>query len=258
MRRTGASVGRVAQALSACVLALGLSAGETADPRAALDEARALRSQGRFAEALEKHVWFHENALRDGQALYAERLSIALAAWADLGKEHPPAIERLRAVRERALQAVRDGSDDVAVFHELASIGRYLKDPAPTVEAFRILKDRASPGAERCFDICIGELVRRREYALASPFVADPAARLTRLRAQFGREIDIAQRTRNELLHRWAVRTFSEEVGMLAEILAASGAEVQLPAVRAGAELALGPVEAARLVDAGVARAAGR
>jgi hypothetical protein len=47
----------------------------------ALVDARRLAQTGDYAGALEKHVWFHDNALAIRPGYYGVRLSFALADW---------------------------------------------------------------------------------------------------------------------------------------------------------------------------------
>ena len=51
-----------------------------------LDYARKLHDEGRHQEALERYVWFHDNALDHAPSMYGVRLSFALSDWENLGK----------------------------------------------------------------------------------------------------------------------------------------------------------------------------
>ena len=75
------------------------------DPRDILGEARDDREHGRYELALEKHVWFHENALTFRPSLAGVRLSYALDDWLQLAARYPPALES----PERGAQ--REGKD---------------------------------------------------------------------------------------------------------------------------------------------------
>src|SRR5262245_62591983 len=91
------------------------------DPQQVLEEARDLAAQGRYEEALQKHLWFHENALKYDPDLSAVRLSFALGYWVELGEEYPKAREALVAIRDRGDQALRAGDRSFELFHEVAA-----------------------------------------------------------------------------------------------------------------------------------------
>jgi hypothetical protein len=71
----------------------------TDDPKKMPREAGALMRQGRYADSLQKHLWFHDHALEHQQALAGVRLSFALAYWLELAACYPEAMQALTAVR---------------------------------------------------------------------------------------------------------------------------------------------------------------
>jgi hypothetical protein len=77
------------------------------DPDKILNGAQDDAQAGRYADALAKHVWFHENALKYQPALYGVRLSFALSYWAQLGDAYPPALEKLKSIRDETAKKVR-------------------------------------------------------------------------------------------------------------------------------------------------------
>jgi hypothetical protein len=61
------------------------------EARKALDDAREFSLGGKFKEALERHIWFHNQALEKEPTYYGVRLSFALSDWVALGRKHPEA-----------------------------------------------------------------------------------------------------------------------------------------------------------------------
>jgi serine/threonine protein kinase len=96
------------------------------DPKAILDAAREDAREERFEDALVKHVWFHENALKYGSGLTGVRLSYALADWKRLAERYPPALATLKETRDRAATHVKVGINVIESFHEFESINRTL------------------------------------------------------------------------------------------------------------------------------------
>ncbi len=98
------------------------------DPQSILNEAQSDARAKRYEIALAKHVWFHENALKINQAMSGVRLSFALSYWKGLGQEHPPALEKLRQIRDELAAKANDGMDIGSGFHDLASINKTLDE----------------------------------------------------------------------------------------------------------------------------------
>src|SRR5690349_10482282 len=78
----------------------GFAHAEDQDPQAVLNEARQLAQAGKYEEALAKHLWYHENALRIQPSQLGVRVSFALAAWRDLGEKFPKAHDALVGIRD--------------------------------------------------------------------------------------------------------------------------------------------------------------
>ncbi len=143
---------------------------ESPDPRAILREARDDRDNGRYALALEKHVWFHENALDIRPSLTGVRTSFALFDWRQLANEYPPALEKLQQVRDRAAEAVRNGSGFDA-FRDFAGINRALGEQHRTIELFKWLDVNDPSAAESAYIVAEDVLVAAAEYTLCGKYI---------------------------------------------------------------------------------------
>ena len=99
---------------------------EKPDPSTILREAERDMRAGRFEDALAKHVWYHENALKHDDGQTGVRRSFALADWLELGKKHAPALAKLEAYRQEARKQVlpfaeaRGYLTDEDVFREIS------------------------------------------------------------------------------------------------------------------------------------------
>lgn len=149
----------------------GWKPAKNPNPNRILSEAQDDAAAGRFEDALAKHVWFHENALKYAPAMYGVRLSFALGYWATLGVVYPPAMQRLKAVRDEAGQDVRDGKNARSAFHDFASINRTLAEDAKTTETFIWLDASRPVEATQVFDIAQPALVAAKEYRLCGKYV---------------------------------------------------------------------------------------
>lgn len=143
------------------------------DPYDILREARADASAKRYEIALAKHVWFHENAVKINRALSGVRLSFALSDWKSLGQDYPPALEKLRQVRNRLAAQANEGIDIGRGFCDLAAINSKLDEESKTTDAFEILDVKNPEAARRAFYCAKPALIKEKKYALFVKYV-DP------------------------------------------------------------------------------------
>jgi hypothetical protein len=100
---------------------------------------RAYIAEQRYEDALAEVVWFHENALRFDESYYGVRLSFALRDWMQLGKDYPPALEKLRAIRDEKEGELRAGERKRDTFHDVEAINRHLNEVGRTATLFKEL-----------------------------------------------------------------------------------------------------------------------
>jgi hypothetical protein len=147
---------------------------EKPNPHSILDGARVDARAGDYETALAKHVWFHENALKYDESLTGVRLSFALGYWFQLAEAYPPAMAKLIDVRDDARRRVEENHDERVVFEhfqELAAINDRLGEADATVDAFRWLDERDSPGTRRVYRLAQPSLVLAKEYALCGKYL---------------------------------------------------------------------------------------
>lgn len=144
------------------------------NPQTILREAVADARARNYESALAKQVWFHEHALEFDQGQYGVRLSFALSYWMDLAKAYPPALEKLKAIRDatqRRLDPTQGGKPTAEDFHDLASINKELDENDGTVAAFQLLDKHDAKMAQREFRLALPALVQAKEYKLCGKYV---------------------------------------------------------------------------------------
>ncbi len=146
------------------------------EPSNVLREARSLAENGKFEEALLKHIWFHENAVRIQRSLSAVRLSFGLGYWAELGEKYPKAKAALLEIQEKNRKSLEMGQGNFIVFQEIAAIDRYLGEPARTVESFRTLRRIDPELAESCYNVAEEALVNQGAFEECDAYLANPEA----------------------------------------------------------------------------------
>jgi hypothetical protein len=143
----------------------------------ALEDARRFAAQGKFEEALEKHVRFHNHVLEVDQGYYGVRLSFALSDWVELGERYPKALETLKRIRDEKTARLVAGETNRELFHDVEAINDHLVESKDTVDLFRKIEVRQPEFAASIYDVADEALIDAGEYALAKKYLGDPMAR---------------------------------------------------------------------------------
>ena len=143
------------------------------DPVSIIREARGDTSAGRFEDALAKHVWYHQHALEYRPSLVGARLTSVLMSWHELGKAYPPALVKLKEVRDKSRKLITNGKKDVFDnFQDFEAINRELGEQDQTVELFVTL-DRNSPKtAKVVYELAQPALVGAKKFVLCGKYLA--------------------------------------------------------------------------------------
>lgn len=217
--------------LAAACLCCNLAVADDPDLQKVLNEAQTLASQGKYEEALEKHLWFHENALKHDPAMSGVRRSFALSYWVELGHKYPKAREALVAIRDKNTEAIREGRGFVDLFHDVASINGYLEEEEKTVELFKTLDEKHHRLAERCYIVAEKDLAARREYTLCASYIPDASERFDRIKEMRERQLSMAKDERLRMKE-YAEKSFVEVTCRLIEILVGAGRKEDAESVR--------------------------
>lgn len=187
-----------------------------------LSEARDDQREGKLDVALAKHVWFHENALKLAPSMYGVRLSFALSAWHELALVHPPAMEKLRAARDKAAEDAIAGNDRRRAFHDLVAINELLDEESLTLQTFRsIEKDNPNAAAE-VIDLARPALVRAKQYESIARYLK-PAQDFERMREHYRSGKEYEKKSEIAAASGFADAKFTNDVTTLVSILAVTG-----------------------------------
>lgn len=210
------------------------------DPRDKLKEAEVAVSQGRYADALQAHVWFHDHALEHEPCLYGVRLSFALADWVELGSVYPEALRSLERIRDSKTSALIAGSRSRDCFHDVMAINRELGVSGRTYELFLRLCELDADFARSCASIAMESIVEAKDFRLGERFLADPEARVRtwsqQLNADVRRLRDPGQATHNlDRMLAGQARVYAEHVGLVLAVLDGVGRFDEARATRVSA-----------------------
>jgi len=131
--------------------------------------------EGRFAEALQKFLWFHANALRFEEALYGVRLSFALSDWLQLAGKYPPARDAFIKVRDETEQAFCRAPSNAALFHDLASMNSCMGEGRKTADLFETIAQSDPTAAEDVFRYAEDDLIAHGRFSTCNPFLKGAA-----------------------------------------------------------------------------------
>ncbi len=210
------------------------------DPRVALDDARRLASEGRYAEALEKHLWFHENALGIRSSLAGVRLSFALGAWIELGDDYPEAIDAMVALRDEKTAILAGGGTHPDLFMDVDAYNRVLGQRDRSRELFLSIHAEHPDAARLYVHVVQDLLVEHRDYEVCAAYLEDHRLEFERIAHLRGLNLEHANRDPDQpdlRMTLYADQRFIEAVVEMVEVYAGIGDHETAEAVSA---LALG------------------
>jgi hypothetical protein len=143
-----------------------------------LREVDRLTAEGKWQEALDKHIWIHNHILEKRPSYYGVRLSFALSRWVELGQKYPKGLAALKEIRDSKTERLLKGEHDRELFHDVMAINRYLKQSSATVDLFKKLEEQSPQFAADIYSLADAALLDAQEYSLARKYMGDPMARL--------------------------------------------------------------------------------
>jgi tRNA A-37 threonylcarbamoyl transferase component Bud32 len=209
-------------AASAELWAPNPAAGEKPNLSQILQEAKGLAQEGRYEEALQRQIWYHNHALEIDSAQTGVRLSFALSYWMELARRYPKAKVALVEVRDRGTREFEQGRGRFDLFMEVAAINREFNEQDVTVALFKSIDARDPRLASQCYVAAEDLLLERGDYLLCARFVPSFQQRFEHSRGTRERSLSILGRNpgadRNRL-EQQADRSFIKISRALVEIL---------------------------------------
>jgi hypothetical protein len=186
-------------------------------------EAAADTKAGRYKEALAKDIWYRDNALRYQPAQVGVRNSYALMYWAQLAEKYPPAMKKLKSIRDDATKQVRARSANAetakSAFLTVLSINDGLKEEQKNVELFKWLDANNPAVAKIVYPATEQNLIHAGEYALCGHYM-DAESSYQRILDSYNRMKKMPQTARTQQLMDFAVKNFSIQSATLVAVLA--------------------------------------
>jgi hypothetical protein len=193
------------------------------------NELRTDFQEKRYEDALAKHLWFHEKS-KEYPALAGVRLSYALGQWLDLAKAYPPALEKMKLLRDQLeVDITKDSKSDFLKLMDLFAFNRTLGDFKRNVAIFVTLDAQSSPLAKQAFILAFGTLVAHQEFKLAGKYLDSDLYYATALRDyQFLQKLaaDKSQANADRLLN-YSRESFSNKIATAVAVLVKNNREAE-------------------------------
>jgi hypothetical protein len=135
------------------------------NPEKVLDEIHADVEAGRHEEALEKLLWFHENATKHDDTWSGVRMG-NIHTWYALALEYPPAMNALIKARDEAEANVRADTNAIEYLDDCEEFNYVLGEDERTRELFGTFVERHPDSAWEAYLYVEPALLRLKDYAL--------------------------------------------------------------------------------------------
>jgi len=155
------------------------------------EHTKSLITSGLYKEALERTIWFHNNALKHQPSLYGVRTSYALGAWIEFGKKYPPALVALKDIRDSSTSILLSGSGSCDLFHDVYYINKYLSEKNKSILLFKQL-DKVQPiFANKCWYIIKDDMINGNYFGIVKKYIGNIQEEYSKTENQFKELIDI-------------------------------------------------------------------
>lgn len=167
------------------IFMLSLSIYSQPDMHKYLNDTRILQREGKYQEALERHIWFYEHALEYAPSMIGVRNSFALSDWKNLGNVYPPAMDSLKETRDKKMEKIltnqfltiqSSGNDQQIgmLFQDLAAINRELGEDSLTVSFFQSLILLNPETARKCWNVAKETMFKEKQYEIINIYIQNP------------------------------------------------------------------------------------
>lgn len=200
---------------------------EAEDMQKYLRDTQEMVRQGKYEEALKRNIWFHDHALEHQPSMYGVRLSFALSYWKDLGEVYPPAKKALLEIRDRKIRQIENGKGNFALFHDVASINRTLKQDDKTIKLFEYLDKKNPELAKRCWNVAQKTVIIAKRFDLAKKYMPDLLQEFTRLKMRYESNLKFYDNPKiaSPQFKAYNENSFAEAILRLMEVSVATGDE---------------------------------
>ncbi len=150
-----------------------------------LMETRVIAKDGKYAEALQRYIWFHDHALEVNSAYAGVRLSFALFDWKHLGSIYEPAMTAMIAIRDRKINQLIDSAGTAELFGDIVALNRTLEDESRNLTLFETVEKKRPTIAFKCWFFARDLLFAERRYDIIRHYITDPLKEYENVKSSF-------------------------------------------------------------------------
>ncbi len=204
---------------------------------------RTAAREGRYDEALDEYIWFHDHALEFDPDLLGVRLSFALSYWAELAMIYPNARSALREIRDRKAAAILTGEPDVALFQDVVRINEEAFSDRATYDLFVTVRGSFPSTADEYSSLALQAIVAVGDFPLARQCLSDPDEEVRRLAVRLNENVEaLTQHPQAEMARGAHARNYVKHIKLVVAILRGTGESKEADRVQAfAAELVESP-----------------
>jgi hypothetical protein len=155
-----------------------------------LRDAMEMVRQGKYKEALDAYIWFHEHALEYNQGMSGVRLSFALSYWRSLADVYPPAMAALLELRDRKTKLILENEGHQNLFQDVTAINRTLGDNPKTINLFQTIAQAHPDVAKEDWRNIRSILFAAKRYDIIRDYVSNPMTEFSAIRVSYDRLIE--------------------------------------------------------------------
>lgn len=142
----------------------------------------------KYGEALTRLVWYWDHILEYQPNEYGVRLSFALGIWKELADVYPPALEKLKQIRDGAEAKALQGNPDS--MSEANSINSTLGEQKRTVELVKTMDRTQLELVRKVWRRVERTMIENGETAMALKYSPAPEEKWSRLQKRMAIELD--------------------------------------------------------------------
>jgi hypothetical protein len=152
-----------------------------------LKKTRELQNEGKYTEALERHIWFYNNALQYQKSMSGVRNSFALSDWKKLGEVYPPAKKALLEIRDTKTKEIAANGGSTELFQDVSAINRTLGRESETIQLFEGLMKTSPELAKRSWIIVKDATFAAKRYDIIQQYIGNPIREFTVIEEHYKR-----------------------------------------------------------------------
>jgi hypothetical protein len=214
-----------------------------------LSDTEEMVQQGKYQEALDRFIWFHDHSLEHEPSMYGVRLSFALSSWKELSDVYPPAKKAMEDIRDQKTQMLENGKGDATLFDDVESLNDTLGDNKKTIALFELLDMEHPSLAKRCWHMVKEVVIAEKRFDIARKYIGNPVREFNQIKEMYEQNVKLYDDPRigNEHFKAFNENHMVEQTIQLIQVAIALGDQ---KAAREIQQKALAIVEDYRLVDA--------